>query len=74
MNDPVNGYVYPLGYGQVLSPTERQRVLRNTYWLLALSMVPTVLAGRRAANRSDAARRCGLGGIPGWGFRLHVRH
>ncbi len=43
MNDPVNGYVYPLGYGQVLSPTERQRVLRNTYWLLALSMVPTVL-------------------------------
>jgi modulator of FtsH protease len=43
MNDPVNGFVYPVGYGQVLTPTERQRVLRNTYWLLALSMVPTVL-------------------------------
>jgi modulator of FtsH protease len=25
------------------SPVERNRVLRNTYWLLALSMVPTVL-------------------------------
>lgn len=25
------------------SPQERNRVLRNTYWLLALSMVPTVL-------------------------------
>ena len=24
-------------------PSERQRVLRNTYWLLALSLVPTVL-------------------------------
>lgn len=27
----------------VASPAERNRVLRNTYWLLALSMVPTVL-------------------------------
>jgi len=25
------------------TPAERNRVLRNTYWLLALSMVPTVL-------------------------------
>ena len=31
-------------YGIVLSsPEERNRVLRNTYWLLALSMLPTVL-------------------------------
>ena len=31
-------------YGTVLSsPEERNRVLRNTYWLLALSMLPTVL-------------------------------
>ena len=30
------------GYG-VASATERNRVLRNTYWLLALSMVPTVM-------------------------------
>ena len=27
----------------VASATERNRVLRNTYWLLALSMIPTVL-------------------------------
>ncbi len=29
--------------GGVLGATQRNRVLRNTYWLLALSMVPTVL-------------------------------
>jgi modulator of FtsH protease len=29
--------------GQSLPVAERNRVLRNTYWLLALSMVPTVL-------------------------------
>lgn len=34
----------PLPYGRVVtSAVERNRVLRNTYWLLALSMVPTVL-------------------------------
>jgi modulator of FtsH protease len=32
----------PTSYGQVLSPTERNKVLRNTYWLLALSLLPTV--------------------------------
>ncbi|WP_284619629.1 Bax inhibitor-1 family protein [Aquabacterium humicola] len=32
----------PLGTG-VTGAVERNRVLRNTYWLLALSMVPTVL-------------------------------
>ena len=31
-----------LGYA-VASEEQRNRVLRNTYWLLALSMVPTVL-------------------------------
>ncbi len=31
------------GYGQVTSQGERNRVLRNTYWLLALSLLPTVL-------------------------------
>ena len=30
-------------YGQPLAQAERQRVLRNTYWLLALSLLPTVL-------------------------------
>ena len=32
-----------MGYGQVQSLEERNKVLRNTYWLLALSLVPTVL-------------------------------
>ena len=33
-----------IDYGIVISsPEERNRVLRNTYWLLALSMLPTVL-------------------------------
>lgn len=31
------------GYGYVASTEQRNRVLRNTYWLLALSLVPTVL-------------------------------
>ncbi len=42
MSDPVNVFS-PVGYGQTLPAAERQRVLRNTYWLLALSLLPTVL-------------------------------
>lgn len=42
MNQPLqttySGYA-----GEVTSQEQRNRVLRNTYWLLALSMVPTVL-------------------------------
>ena len=42
MNQPL-----PTGYAsyatEVTSVEQRNRVLRNTYWLLALSMVPTVL-------------------------------
>jgi modulator of FtsH protease len=42
MNEPlqtVSGY----GYGTATSVEERNKVMRNTYWLLALSLVPTVL-------------------------------
>ncbi len=35
---PIAGYA-----GSATLATQRQRVLRNTYWLLALSLVPTVL-------------------------------
>ncbi|MCY7369886.1 MAG: Bax inhibitor-1 family protein, partial [Polaromonas sp.] len=35
--------VHSLNYGVATSPQQRNRVLRNTYWLLALSMLPTVL-------------------------------
>jgi len=43
MNDRVNTLATSAGYGQALPQAERQRVLRNTYWLLALSLLPTVL-------------------------------
>jgi modulator of FtsH protease len=35
--------VQPIGYGYVSSAQERNRVMRNTYWLLSLSLLPTVL-------------------------------
>lgn len=41
MNDSLQT-AYP-GYAGSASVVQRNRVLRNTYWLLALSMVPTVL-------------------------------
>jgi modulator of FtsH protease len=40
MNDSLQNH---LGYGSTGLATDSQRVLRNTYWLLALSLVPTVL-------------------------------
>lgn len=40
----MNQTLYTTGYGTASTSVEqRNRVLRNTYWLLALSMVPTVL-------------------------------
>ncbi|KQM69008.1 Bax inhibitor-1/YccA family protein [Xylophilus sp. Leaf220] len=33
----------PAGYGIDVARAQRHRVLRNTYWLLALSLLPTVL-------------------------------
>ncbi len=41
MNDRFQ--TYPGFTGSDLGAAQRNRVLRNTYWLLALSMVPTVL-------------------------------
>ncbi len=41
MNQSVQNYPGLAGSGALAA--ERNRVLRNTYWLLALSMVPTVL-------------------------------
>lgn len=40
MNTPLNTYAPS---ASTLDTTARNRVLRNTYWLLALSMLPTVL-------------------------------
>lgn len=40
MNDPIQ--TVPYGYGSAASLEQRNKVLRNTYWLLALSLIPTV--------------------------------
>jgi len=42
MNDQYSSDLTGFGYAMP-SAAERNRVLRNTYWLLALSMIPTVL-------------------------------
>jgi modulator of FtsH protease len=42
MSDPIQT-VPSFGYGGAVSAEQRNKVLRNTYWLLALSLVPTVL-------------------------------
>ena len=39
----MNDQVRTIDYGYVESTQERNKVLRNTYWLLALSLLPTVL-------------------------------
>ena len=41
MNQPLQA-AYTGYAGEVTSAEQRNRVLRNTYWLLALSMIPTV--------------------------------
>jgi modulator of FtsH protease len=43
MSDQVQSIESGAGYGQVASVEQRNKVLRNTYWLLALSLLPTVL-------------------------------
>ena len=43
MNEQVQTIDPSNAFGYVSTPGERNRVLRNTYWLLALSLVPTVL-------------------------------
>lgn len=43
MNEQVHNLNTANGYSQIDTLGTRNRVLRNTYWLLALSLVPTVL-------------------------------
>src|SRR3954466_9723249 len=59
--DPMNEQVVDYGYAGSVAQ-QRNRVLRNTYWLLALSMVPTVLgAWVGVATGITAALSGGLG-------------
>ena len=43
MNDRVQTIDQSTSFGYGVSAEQRNKVLRNTYWLLALSMLPTVL-------------------------------
>ena len=69
MNQPLQTADYSADYagygGQVTSQEQRNRVLRNTYWLLALSMVPTVLGAWIGVTRpaSPAAMGPGMSAI-----------
>jgi len=62
MNDRVTTLGTSQGYGLSLDQAQRQRVLRNTYWLLALSLIPTVLgAWLGVATGITASLTGGLG-------------
>jgi modulator of FtsH protease len=54
--DPSLQTVTPAYAGTELSVEQRNRVLRNTYWLLALSMVPTVLGAWIGVSTGFMAR------------------
>ena len=50
------------GYGYATTQAQRNRVMRNTYWLLALSLLPTVLgAWLGAATGITQSLRGGMG-------------
>ena len=62
MNDRQTPFGYAAASPLILDATQRNRVLRNTYWLLALSLVPTVL-GAWAGVASGLIQY--LRGVPG---------
>ena len=55
MNQPLQTIESSYGTGSSTSVAQRNRVLRNTYWLLALSMVPTVLGAWIGVSTGIAA-------------------
>lgn len=58
----MNDQVQTIDYGYAVSTEQRNKVLRNTYWLLALSLIPTVL-GAWLGLATGITR--GLGGVLG---------
>ncbi len=76
----MNDRVTPLpsaDYGYGISQEQRQKVLRNTYWLLALSLLPTVLGawigvatGITQALRGGVGMVVLLGGAFGFMFAI----
>jgi len=55
----MNDRIQTLDYGYAGSVAQRNKVLRNTYWLLALSLIPTVLGAWLGVATGITA---GLGG------------
>ena len=58
----MNENVQTLDYG-VSSLAERNKVLRNTYWLLALSLLPTVLGAYIGVTTGITAKLTGFMGM-----------
>ena len=59
----MNDNVQPLVYGYDTSVAQRNQVLRNTYWLLALSLLPTVLGAWLGVATGITASLSGVLGI-----------
>jgi modulator of FtsH protease len=58
----MNENIQPLGYGTLAPAEARNRVMRNTYWLLALSLLPTIAgAWLGVATGITQSLRGGLG-------------
>ncbi|MCZ4313990.1 Bax inhibitor-1/YccA family protein [Comamonadaceae bacterium G21597-S1] len=77
MNDRVQTINHGQAYGHGVSAQQRNKVLRNTYWLLALSMLPTVLGawigvstGITAAISGGMGLMIFLGGAFGFMFAI----
>ena len=51
------------GFGGAVSAEQRNRVMRNTYWLLALSMLPTVLGAWVGVSTGITASLTGFMGL-----------
>ena len=73
----MNENVQNLDYGTVMPAEQRNRVLRNTYWLLALSMLPTILGAWFGVASGITARLTGglglivfLGGAFGFMYAI----
>jgi modulator of FtsH protease len=61
--DFMNDNVQTLDYGQTISVAERNKVLRNTYLLLALSLLPTVLGAWVGVATGITAALSGMVGL-----------
>ena len=59
----MNDNVQTLDYGQTISLAERNKVLRNTYLLLALSLLPTVLGAWVGVATGITAALSGMVGL-----------